>query len=102
MKSLLACRERFFFGPSRAGKKRKREEYDMTTGIRKELEKRILIIDGDMGTMIQQHKLTEEDYRGSRFRDWKHDLKGNNDLLSITQQKIIKDIHKQYLEAGAD
>ena len=66
------------------------------------LHERILIIDGAMGTMIQQHKLSEADYRGDRFKDWKSDLKGNNDLLSLTQPQIIKDIHKQYLEAGAD
>lgn len=70
--------------------------------IRKELEKRILIIDGAMGTMIQRHKLTEADYRGERFKDWPSDLKGNNDLLSITQPQVIVGIHKEYLEAGAD
>jgi 5-methyltetrahydrofolate--homocysteine methyltransferase len=70
--------------------------------IRKELEKRILIIDGAMGTMIQRHKLTEADYRGERFKDWHIDVKGNNDLLCITQPDIIKGIHKQYLDAGAD
>jgi len=70
--------------------------------IKKELEKRILIIDGAMGTMIQQHKLEEEDYRGERFKDWHTDVKGNNDLLSITQPEIIIGIHKQYLAAGAD
>jgi hypothetical protein len=70
--------------------------------IRKELEKRILVIDGAMGTMIQRHKLTEEDYRGERFKDWHSDVKGNNDLLCITQPDIIKGIHKQYLGAGAD
>ena len=72
------------------------------TDIKKELEKRILIIDGAMGTMIQRHKLEEKDYRGERFKDWHSDLKGNNDLLSITQPQIIIDIHKQYLDAGAD
>ncbi len=66
------------------------------------LQERILIIDGAMGTMIQRHKLKEEDYRGERFKDWKYDLKGNNDLLCLTQPQIIKDIHRQYLEAGAD
>lgn len=66
------------------------------------LEERILVIDGAMGTMIQRHKLTEADYRGARFADWPSDLKGNNDLLSITQPEIIKNIHLQYLEAGAD
>lgn len=70
--------------------------------IRKELEKRILIIDGAMGTMIQQYKLNEADYRGERFKDWPSDLKGNNDLLSLTQPHIVKEIHKKYLEAGAD
>ncbi len=70
--------------------------------IRKELEKRILVIDGAMGTMIQRHQLTEEDYRGERFKDWHSDVKGNNDLLCITQPEIIKGIHKQYLAAGAD
>ena len=70
--------------------------------IRKELEKRILIIDGAMGTMIQRYKLAEEDYRGERFKDWHSDVKGNNDLLSITQPQIIQAIHEQYLEAGAD
>lgn len=70
--------------------------------IRNELEKRILIIDGAMGTMIQRHQLSESDYRGDRFKDWTCDLKGNNDLLSLTQPEIIKAIHKQYLEAGAD
>jgi len=71
-------------------------------GIRKELEKRILVIDGAMGTMIQRHKLEEDDYRGERFKDWASDVKGNNDLLCITQPRIIIDIHKKYLEAGAD
>lgn len=73
-----------------------------TTDIRKELEKRVLVIDGAMGTMIQQYKLEEKDYRGKRFADWPKDLKGNNDLLSITQPQIIKAIHKEYLKAGAD
>jgi 5-methyltetrahydrofolate--homocysteine methyltransferase len=70
--------------------------------IKKELEKRILVIDGAMGTMIQRHKLQEADYRGERFKDWHIDVKGNNDLLSITNPEIIKDIHLQYLNAGAD
>jgi 5-methyltetrahydrofolate--homocysteine methyltransferase len=70
--------------------------------IRAALQKRILIIDGAMGTMIQRHKLEEKDYRGERFKDWHTDVKGNNDLLSITQPDIITGIHKQYLEAGAD
>jgi 5-methyltetrahydrofolate--homocysteine methyltransferase len=70
--------------------------------IRDLLNERILIIDGAMGTMIQRHKLEEADYRGERFKDWPSDLKGNNDLLCLTQPDIIRGIHKQYLEAGAD
>lgn len=70
--------------------------------IKKELEKRILVIDGAMGTMIQRYKLSEADYRGERFKDWKSDLKGNNDLLSLTKPEIIKAIHLEYLNAGAD
>ncbi|MGB5425216.1 MAG: methionine synthase [Gammaproteobacteria bacterium] len=66
------------------------------------LEERILFLDGAMGTMIQRHKLEETDYRGERFADWPSDLKGNNDLLSLTQPQIIRDIHTQYLQAGAD
>jgi len=66
------------------------------------LKKRILILDGAMGTMIQRYKLDESGYRGERFKDWPSDLKGNNDLLVLTQPDIIKDIHKAYLEAGAD
>jgi 5-methyltetrahydrofolate--homocysteine methyltransferase len=70
--------------------------------IRQDLEKRILVIDGAMGTMIQRHKLQETDYRGERFVNWPSDVKGNNDLLSITNPEIIVGIHLQYLEAGAD
>ncbi|MEZ9051135.1 methionine synthase [Vibrio sp. 10N.247.311.64] len=66
------------------------------------LKQRILLIDGGMGTMIQDYKLEEQDYRGERFADWHSDLKGNNDLLALTQPKLIKDIHMEYLEAGAD
>ncbi|MGD2075485.1 MAG: methionine synthase [Gammaproteobacteria bacterium] len=66
------------------------------------LRERILILDGAMGTMIQRYKLDEADYRGERFKEWPCDLKGNNDLLSLTQPQIIGDIHKAYLEAGAD
>ncbi len=66
------------------------------------LNERILIIDGAMGTMIQRYKLEEKDFRGERFRDWHKDVKGNNDLLSITRPKIIEAIHKEYLKAGAD
>ncbi len=66
------------------------------------LKQKILIIDGGMGTMIQRHKLSEEDYRGERFKNWHCDVKGNNDLLSITQPDIITNIHLQYLQAGAN
>ncbi|MDR3653983.1 MAG: methionine synthase [Paludibacter sp.] len=70
--------------------------------LRKELEHRILILDGAMGTMIQSHRLTEADYRGERFAQWPSLVKGNNDLLVLTQPEIIKSIHAAYLEAGAD
>lgn len=70
--------------------------------IRKELSKRILVIDGAMGTMIQRYKLTEEDYRGERFKDWPSDIKGNNEILSLTKPEVIGAIHREYLEAGAD
>lgn len=66
------------------------------------MSQRILILDGAMGTMIQQHKLEEADYRGERFKDWHVLIKGNNDLLSLTQPEIIKQIHRDYLAAGAD
>lgn len=66
------------------------------------LKERILVIDGAMGTMIQRHALTEEDFRGERFKSHQHPLKGNNDLLSITRPDIIRDIHRQYFDAGAD
>ncbi len=66
------------------------------------LSKRILVLDGAMGTMIQRHKLSEENFRGERFKDHQHPLKGNNDLLSLTQPEIIKNIHREYFEAGAD
>ncbi len=75
-----------------------KEEHHIIT----ELKKRVLVIDGAMGTMIQRYKLDEKDYRGSRFGNYASDLKGNNDLLSLTQPQIIKAIHKEYLEAGAD
>lgn len=70
--------------------------------IKDELEKRILIIDGAMGTMIQQYNLEEKDFRGKRFADFHKDLKGNNDLLSITRPDVIKAIHREYIKAGAD
>jgi 5-methyltetrahydrofolate--homocysteine methyltransferase len=70
--------------------------------IKKELQKRILVIDGAMGTMIQRYQLTEKDFRGERFRNHASDLQGNNDLLNITRPDIIKAIHAEYLDAGAD
>jgi 5-methyltetrahydrofolate--homocysteine methyltransferase len=70
--------------------------------IEKLLSQRILILDGATGTMIQRHKLNEADYRGERFADWPSDLKGNNDLLVITKPEVIKNIHREYLAAGAD
>ncbi|MBU2995110.1 homocysteine S-methyltransferase family protein [Cellulophaga baltica] len=74
----------------------------MKKNIQEELQKRILVLDGAMGTMLQRHKFTEEDFRGERFKDWEHPLQGNNDLLSITQPEAIADVHRQYFKAGAD
>ncbi len=70
--------------------------------IKKILEERILVLDGAMGTMLQRHKFTEEDFRGERFKDWSVPVQGNNDLLSITQPEAIKEVHRLYFEAGAD
>ncbi|MEZ7206723.1 homocysteine S-methyltransferase family protein [Pseudoalteromonas sp. DY56-GL79] len=70
--------------------------------LKQAMQQRILILDGAMGTMIQKHKLEEQDYRGERFKDWHVLIKGNNDLLSLTQPEIIKQIHRDYLAAGAD
>ena len=75
---------------------------ESAAALEKAAQDRILIIDGAMGTMIQRHKLSEEGYRGERFKDWSRDVKGNNDLLVLTQPAIIQEIHEQYLEAGAD
>ena len=66
------------------------------------LAEKILILDGAMGTMLQEYKFTEEDFRGDRFKDWPVSLQGNNDLLSITQPEAIATIHKKYFQAGAD
>ena len=66
------------------------------------LKKRILVLDGAMGTMIQKYKFSEEDYRGERFKDYAHPLQGNNDLLSLTQPDTIREIHEKFLEVGAD
>ena len=70
--------------------------------VRQAIKERILILDGAMGTMVQRHKLTEEDYRGDRFSEYHMDIKGNNELLSLTQPQIIAEIYQQYYEAGAD
>src|SRR6478752_4834115 len=75
---------------------------DATAELTTALTERILVMDGAMGTMIQREGLGEADYRGERFADWDSDLKGNNDLLSLTQPEIIRGIHTAYLEAGAD
>ena len=80
----------------------KRGESDIFAYLHETMQKRIMIIDGAMGTMIQKHKLEEADFRGSRFVNHKKDLRGNNDLLSLTQPHIILDIHTKYLLAGAD
>ncbi len=66
------------------------------------LRERIVLLDGARGTMIQQARLAEEDYRGARFRDWLRELRGNNDLLCLTQPALVRDIHARYLSAGAD
>jgi 5-methyltetrahydrofolate--homocysteine methyltransferase len=75
---------------------------DVASALRELLARRILIIDGAMGTMIQRHRLAEADYRGTRFADHPHDLKGDNEVLSLTRPDVIAEIHAQYLEAGAD
>ena len=75
---------------------------DRTAQLQQLLTGRILLLDGAMGTMIQNHRLGEADYRGERFRDFPHDVKGNNDLLVLTQPRIIREIHTKYLEAGSD
>src|SRR5262245_29440107 len=70
--------------------------------VRAAAKERILLLDGAMGTMIQNHKFSEADFRGARFADWPRDLRGNNDLLTLTQPRAIKDIHRAYFRAGAD
>jgi 5-methyltetrahydrofolate--homocysteine methyltransferase len=77
-------------------------EYTRAAGLPAILQRRIVIIDGAMGTMIQRHKLTEADFRGARFASHPKDLKGNNDLLVLTRPDVIRQIHEQYLAAGAD
>ena len=75
---------------------------DATDELTSAMRERILVLDGAMGTMVQRHGLEEAHYRGDRFKDWPSDLKGNNDLLSLTQPDIIRGIHREYLDAGAD
>ncbi|GFZ92686.1 hypothetical protein GCM10011531_25600 [Aquaticitalea lipolytica] len=75
---------------------------NIMSDIKLEIQKRILVLDGAMGTMLQRYKFTEEDYRGERFKDYPTSLKGNNDLLSLTQPKAIAEVHRLYFEAGAD
>ena len=74
---------------------------DATAELTAALSERVLVLDGAMGTMIQREGLSEEDYRGERFADWPSDLRGNNDLLSLTNPTVIEGIHRAYLEAGA-
>ena len=74
----------------------------MAHTIEQLLRERIVILDGAMGTMIQRYKLDEAAFRGARFQDWPKDLKGNNDLLNVTRPAVIEEIHRQYLDAGAD
>src|ERR1700759_288822 len=81
---------------------RPRTAYTRGAALPALLESRILILDGAMGTMIQRYKLDEAAYRGERFKDYGRDIKGNNELLSITQPQVIREIHEQYLAAGAD
>ena len=70
--------------------------------IQQEIKSRILVLDGAMGTMLQRHNFSEDDFRGEKFKDFPHPLKGNNDLLSITQPEAVKQVHRLYFQAGAD
>ncbi len=72
------------------------------SNIQEAIKNRILVLDGAMGTMLQRNNFSEEDFRGTRFKDFPHPLKGNNDLLSITQPEAVKEVHRKYLQAGAD
>ena len=74
----------------------------MTNDLYSAIKSRILVLDGAMGTMVQRYKLDEAAFRGDRFSDFPHNLKGNNDLLVLTQPRVIREIHSAYLEAGAD
>src|SRR5207249_3294337 len=75
---------------------------DTAVRLRALLAKRILLLDGAFGTMVQRHRLTEADFRGDRFRAHDHDLNGDNDVLILTRPAVISDIHRAYLEAGSD
>ena len=79
-----------------------RHRPDATEELAAVLRERILVMDGAMDTMIQRHGLSEEDYRGARFADWDQDIRGNSDLLSLSSPDVIRGIHREYLEAGAD
>ena len=72
------------------------------TDFKELLSSKILILDGAMGTEIQKHKLSEEDFRGDAFKDWKFELKGNNDLLTLTKPELIRTIHQEFVDAGSD
>src|SRR5438046_8715806 len=76
--------------------------HDRTPQLQALLRERIVFIDGAMGTMVQTYKLDEAAFRGERFKDWKKDLKGLNDLLNITCPEVVEEVHRKYLEAGAD
>src|SRR5580700_4923456 len=78
------------------------QKVNRTDALLRLLRERIVILDGAMGTMIQTYKLEEAAYRGERFKDWHRDVKGNNDLLSLTRPQVIQEIHRQYFQAGAD
>jgi 5-methyltetrahydrofolate--homocysteine methyltransferase len=78
------------------------ERKERIEALRLAMGRRVIVLDGAMGTMIQKHGLEEEDYRGARFADWEHPVKGNNELLSITRPDIIREIHLEYFRAGSD
>ena len=88
--------------PANAAGSPSRRAYTRGAALPALLQQRILILDGAMGTMIQRYKLDEAAYRGERLKDYGRDIKGNNELLSITQPHVIREIHDQYLAAGAD
>ena len=80
----------------------KYSQSDRLQALQQVLRQRILVIDGAMGTMVQSYGLSEADYRGERFADWQQPLRGNHDVLSLTQPQIIAEIHQKFMEAGAD